>query len=54
MSWWAVAARHVAYRAGDVADVVDILRSGGAEVTDRHLEFAAAAGAPQVDAALRR
>lgn len=54
MSWWSVAARYAAYRAGDVADVVDVLRSGGAAVTDRHLEFAAAAGAPQVDAALRR
>jgi hypothetical protein len=42
------------YRAGEVADVVDILRAGGAEVTDRHRELAARAGASQVEATLRR
>ena len=46
--------RYAGYRAGDVADVIDILRAGGAEVTDRHRELAADAGASQVEAALRR
>jgi hypothetical protein len=54
LSWWAVGARFAGYRAGDVADVIDILRAGGAEVTDRHRELAATAGASQVEAALRR
>jgi hypothetical protein len=46
--------RLAGYRAGEVADVVDILRAGGAEVTARHRELAATAGALQVEAALRR
>jgi hypothetical protein len=54
MSWWDVRVRHAGYRAGDVADVIDILRAGGATVTDRHRELAATAGASQVEAALRR
>ena len=54
MSWWAVGVRFAGYRAGDVADVIDILRAGGAEVTERHRELAATAGASQVEAALRR
>jgi hypothetical protein len=54
LSWWAVGVRFAGYRAGDVADVIDILRGGGAEVTGRHRELAAAAGASQVEAALRR
>jgi uncharacterized protein len=54
MSWWAVGAQYSGYRANDVADVIDILRAGGAEVTDRHRELAATAGASQVEAALRR
>ena len=51
MSWWAVGAKFSGFRA---ADVVDILCAGGAEVTDRHLELAAAAGASQVESAVRR
>jgi hypothetical protein len=55
LPWWATAgSRYAGYRAGDVADVIDILRAGGAEVTDRHRELAAGAGASQVEAALRR
>src|SRR5690349_8368262 len=55
LPWWAtVGARYSGYRAGDVADVIDILRAGGAAVTDRHRRFAATAGASQVEAALRR
>ncbi|MDT5017611.1 MAG: hypothetical protein QOD39_3771, partial [Mycobacterium sp.] len=54
MAWWAVAAEYNAYRAGEVADVINVLRAGGAEVTDRHRDLAAAARASQVDAALRR
>jgi hypothetical protein len=53
LSWWAVGVRYAEYRAGDVADVIDILRAGGADVTDRHRELAASAGASQVEAALR-
>jgi hypothetical protein len=54
LSWWAVGVRSAGYRADDVADVIDILRAGGAEVTDWHRESAATAGASQVEAALRR
>ena len=54
MSWWAVGAELNGYRAGDVAAVIDILRAGGAVVSDRHRELAAAAGASQVESALRR
>jgi uncharacterized protein len=54
MSWWSVGARFAEYRAGDVANIVDILRAGGANVTERHRELAASAGASQVEAALRR
>jgi uncharacterized protein len=54
MAWWAVSAGIAGYRAADVADVVEILRAGGAAVTDRHRELAARAGASQVEAVLRR
>jgi hypothetical protein len=54
LSWWATGVRFAGYRTGDVADVVDILRAGGADVTQRHRELAACAGASQVEAALRR
>jgi len=54
LSWWAVGVRFAGYRAGDVADIIDILRAGGADVTERHRELATAAGASQVEAALRR
>jgi hypothetical protein len=54
LSWWAVGVRNAGYRAGDVADIIDILRAGGATVTQRHRELAATAGASQVEAALRR
>ena len=54
LPWWATTgARYAGYRAADVADLVGILRAGGAEVTDRHRELAATAGASQVEAALR-
>jgi hypothetical protein len=53
--WWATTgARYAGYRADEVADIVAILRTGGAAVTDRHRELAADAGASQVEAALRR
>jgi hypothetical protein len=42
------------YHAGEVAEVIEILRAGGADVTERHRELAARAGASQVEAALRR
>ncbi|MGV0789283.1 ankyrin repeat domain-containing protein [Mycolicibacterium sp. XJ2] len=53
MSWWAMGAKVSADRAGVVADVVDVLRTGGAEVTARHRELATGAGVAQVTAALR-
>jgi len=53
LSWWAVGVRSAGYRAGDVADIIDILRAGGAAVTERHRKLAASAGASQVEAALR-
>jgi hypothetical protein len=55
LPWWAtIGARYSGYRAKEVADIVEILRAGGAAVTDRHREIAATAGASQVEAALRR
>jgi uncharacterized protein len=54
MSWWPAEVTFAGSRAADVAGVIDILRAGGAQVTDRHRELAASAGAPQVEAALRR
>ena len=54
MSWWSAGVRFAGYRAGEVADIVDILRAGGAEVTERHRELAATAGASEVEAALHR
>jgi uncharacterized protein len=54
LPWWAtIGVRCSGYRADDVVDVIDVLRAGGAAVTDRHRELAAAAGASQVEAALR-
>jgi uncharacterized protein len=54
MSWWTVGVKFARGRAGDVAGVIDILRTGGAQVTDRHRGLAASAGASQVEAALHR
>jgi hypothetical protein len=54
LSWWSVGVRSAGYRAGDVAHLIDVLRAGGAGVTERHRELAASAGASQVEAALRR
>jgi hypothetical protein len=54
LPWWAtVGARYSRYRAKEVADIIDILRVGGAAVTKEHRELAASAGASQVEAALR-
>jgi hypothetical protein len=54
LPWWAsTGVRYSGYRADDVAEVIDVLRAGGAAVTDRHRELAATAGASQVEAALR-
>jgi ankyrin repeat protein len=54
MAWWAVGATSNGYRAGEVAAMVDVLRAGGAVVSERHRELAADAGASEVEAALRR
>jgi hypothetical protein len=48
---WPVGVEFAGYRARDVAD---ILRAGGADVTKRHRQSAATAGASQVEAAHRR
>ncbi len=54
LAWWAVGGRFAGYRAAAVAEVIELLRSGGAVVSQRHRELAAAAGASEVEAALRR
>jgi len=54
MAWWSVGAAFNGYRVAAVADMVDLLRAGGATVTQRHRELAARAGASEVEAALRR
>jgi ankyrin repeat protein len=54
MAWWSVGAKFNGYKAAAVADLVDLLRAGGAEVSQRHRELAVNAGASEVEAALRR
>jgi hypothetical protein len=54
LAWWPAGVSFAGYRAREVADIIDILRAGGADVTDRHRESAARAGASQVAEALRR
>ncbi len=54
LSWWAVGATSNGYRSGRVVELIDILRAGGAEVSQRHRELAADAAASDVEAALRR
>ena len=54
MAWWAVGATFNGYRAGEVAAEIDILRAGGAQVSERHRRLAADAGASEVETALRR
>lgn len=53
LSWLTAGVELNGSRAGAVTATVDVLRAGGAEVTERHRELAAAAGASQVVAALR-
>lgn len=53
MTWWSITgAKFNGYRSADVCSVIDVLRAGGAEVNDGHLDRAA--GASEVEAALRR
>lgn len=52
--WWSLNARWVGYRAGVVVELIEILRAGGATVTERHLELAAQADVAAVSAALTR
>jgi len=54
MAWWADGATFAGYRAGAVAEVIEHLRAGGAAVSPRHRELAAAVGASEVEVALRR
>lgn len=54
MSWWAAGVSCCVQRAGVVTDVVEVLRTAGAQVSQRHRDAAAAAGVEQVTAALRR
>jgi hypothetical protein len=53
LSWWVVGSRFAGYRAADVAAVAEILRVGGAEVSDHHHELAAGVGVEAVQTALR-
>lgn len=53
LTWWPLGSQYARHRAGDVAALVEILRAGGAEVTERHVEQASRAGASQVESALR-
>ena len=50
--WWAVNVRWAGYRRGEIVDVIEILRAGGAEVSERDRELAADAGVPEVISAL--
>lgn len=52
LAWWTVNVRWAAYRSQEVVDVIEILRAGGAEVSDRHRELAEEAGVLTVGAAL--
>jgi hypothetical protein len=52
LMWWTANARWSAHRADAVVDVIEVLRAGGARVTDRHRALAAEAGVPKVVAAL--
>lgn len=54
MAWWSVGATFAGYRAGAVAELIELLRAGGAAVSPRHREVAATAGASEVELALRR
>ncbi|MHA3019776.1 ankyrin repeat domain-containing protein [Mycobacterium sp. BMJ-28] len=51
--WWSVNARWYAYRSAEVVRVVEILRAGGAVVTEQHRELAAEAGVEAVGNTLR-
>lgn len=50
--WWSVNVRWAAYRRGEVAEVVEILRAGGAVVDQRDRELAVNAVVPEVISAL--
>ena len=50
--WWAANVRWATYRAREVVEVVEVLRTGGAKVGDRDRELAAEAGVETVVAAL--
>lgn len=53
LTWWPLGVKYGKHRADEVAAIVEILRAGGAEVTQHHRELAARAGASQVESALR-
>jgi uncharacterized protein len=54
LTWWpTIGVRYWKYRAGEVAGIVELLRVGGAEVTESHRQKADAAGTREVSAALR-
>lgn len=50
--WWAANARSAGYRRSEVVEVVELLRAGGAMVSERDRELASHAGAPMVVSAL--
>lgn len=51
--WWSANVRWAGYRAGDVVEVVELLRIGGAAITDRDRELATQASHAKVAAALQ-
>jgi hypothetical protein len=50
--WWVANVRWAKYRAGEVVDVIETLRAGGAVVSDRDRELASEGGVPTVISAL--
>lgn len=52
LGWWVPNVRWAAYRADEVVDVIEVLRVGGAVVSDRDRELATEAGVLKVVAAL--
>ncbi|WP_159040200.1 ankyrin repeat domain-containing protein [Streptomyces virginiae] len=53
ISGWVINSRYLGYRAGQMANLVEILRAGGAEVTPEHISRARRAGHDVVLAALQ-
>lgn len=52
LAWWTANVRWAKYRAGEVVAVIEALRAGGAEVSDRDRELVAESETPTVASAL--